>query len=207
MERPQLHGTPLSHFTRKIRILLPELGVPFDFVRTPNLLETSTPSYGENPLMRIPTFVHGDTTVIESDHIARYVVDTYDPADRFSVRTPTVAAMNRLAVLNGIMAHEVTLILARRGGLADLDSVAYFRKLLRSIASGLTWLDRELDPDSDGFNYIDIVTICMWDHITHYRLVPGLDAYRRVAARTARFSNRDSVSRTTPAASLAAASA
>ena len=41
MDKPQLHGTPLSHFTRKIRILLHELGVAFDFVRTPNLLEAS----------------------------------------------------------------------------------------------------------------------------------------------------------------------
>lgn len=206
MEKPQLYGTPLSHFTRKIRILLHELGVPFDFVRTPSLLEASTPSYGANPLMRIPTLVAGGTTVIESDHIARYIVETYDPVDRFSVRTPSVAAMNRLAVLNGIMGHEVTLILARRGGLEDLDSVAYFRKLFHSIASGLAWLDRELDPDAGDFDYVDIATICMWDHAVHYQLVPGLDGYPRIAARAAHFADRESVARTTPAASLAAAS-
>jgi glutathione S-transferase len=207
MDRPKLYGTPLSHFTRKIRILLHELGVPFDFVRTPSLLEASTPSYGANPLMRIPTFLHDGTTVIESDHIARYVVDRYDPADRFSVCAPSVTAMNRLAVLNGVMAHEVTLILARRGGLEDLGSVAYFRKLGHSIASGLAWLDRELDPDADGFDYVDIVTVCLWDHLTHYQLVPGLEGYRRVAARAARFAGRDAMARTAPAASLAAAAA
>jgi len=114
--------------------------------------------------------------------------------------------MNRLAVLNGIMGHEVTLILARRGGLEDLDSVAYFRKLFRSIASGLAWLDRELDPDAGSFDYVDIATICMWDHAVHYQLVAGLDGYARIAARAARFADRDSVARTTPATSLAAAS-
>jgi glutathione S-transferase len=198
----QLHGTPLSHFTRKIRILLHELGVPFDFIRAPNLLEVSAEAYGANPLMRIPTLVDGGTTLIESDHIARYLVEKYDPADRFSVRAAGVAAMNRLAVLNGIMAHEVTLILVRRGGFEDLDGVAYFRKLQRSIASGLAWLDRELDPAADGFDYVDIATICMWDHVTHYQLVE-LDDYRRIAARAARFAGRDAVARTTPAASLA----
>ena len=207
IERPQLYGTPLSHFTRKIRILLHELGVAFDFVRTPSLLEPSTPSYGANPLMRIPTLVHGGTTVIDSDHIARYVVETYDPADRVSVRTSNVVAMNRLAVLNGIMGHGVTLILARRGGLEDLDSVTYFRKLVRSIGSGLEWLDREIDPDAEGFDYVDISTISMWDHMVHYQLVPGLDSYHRVAARVAHFAGRDSVARTAPAASLAAAQA
>ncbi len=200
----QLHGTPLSHFTRKIRILLHELGVPFAFVRTPNLLEASAEAYGANPLMRIPTLVDCGTTLIESEHIARYLVEKYDPGDRFSVRAPSVTAMNRLAVLNGIMAHEVTLILARRGGLEELEGVAYFRKLLRSIASGLAWLDRELEPAEGGFDYVDIVTICMWDHVAHYQLVPGLDGYRGIAARAARFAGRDAFARTTPAASLAA---
>ncbi len=38
-----LHGTPLSHFTRKVRIVLTELGVPFELAgRT----ETRA-SYGE----------------------------------------------------------------------------------------------------------------------------------------------------------------
>lgn len=201
----QLHGTPLSHFTRKIRILLHELGVPFDFVRTPNLLESSADAYGANPLMRIPTLVDAGTMLIESDHIARYLVEKHDPVDRFSVRVPGVAAMNRLAVLNGIMAHEVTLILARRGGLEELEGIAYFRKLLRSISSGLAWLDREIDPAADGFDYVDIATICMWDHVSHYQLVPRLDGYPRIAARATRFADRDAVARTAPAASLAAA--
>lgn len=207
MDRPQLFGTPLSHFTRKIRILLHELGVPFDFLRTPSLLEASTPSYGANPLMRIPTFVDGGTMVIESDHIARYIVDRHDPADRFGVRAPSASAMNRLAVVNGIMGHEATLILAKRGGFEDLESVTYFRKLQRSMVSGLAWLDRELDPDAPAFTYADIATICLWDHLVHYQMVPGLDDYRRIAARTARFADRESVQRTTPAASLAAAAA
>ncbi|HEX2685577.1 MAG TPA: glutathione S-transferase family protein [Kofleriaceae bacterium] len=207
MDRPKLYGTPLSHFARKIRILLHEFGVPFDFIRTPSLLEASTPSYGANPLMRIPTFIHGDTTVIESDHIARYIVERYDPADRLSVCAPSVTAMNRLAVVNGVMGHDVTLVLARRGGLEDLNSVVYFRKLFHSIASGLAWLDREIDPEADGFDYVDIATLCMWDHLTHYKLVPGLDEYRRIAARAAHLADRDSVARTAPAASLAAAAA
>lgn len=204
MTKLLLHGTPLSHFTRKIRILLHELGVPFEFVRTPSLLEPAAEAYGANPLMRVPTLVDGGTTLIESDHIARYLVERYDPADRLSVRAPGVAAMNRLAVLNGIMAHEVTLILARRGGLEDLEGVTYFRKLLRSIASGLEWVDHEIDPAAVGFHYVDIATICMWDHITYYQLVSGLDGYPRIAARATRFADREAVARTTPAASLAA---
>jgi hypothetical protein len=47
----------------------------------------------------------------------------------------------------------------------------------------------------------------MWDHLTHYKLVPGLDEYRRIAARAAHLADRNSVAHTAPAASLAAAAA
>lgn len=207
MERPRLYGTPLSHFTRKIRILLAELGVAFDFVRGTSVLATTSASYGDNPLLRVPALVDGDDTVIESDHIARYLVGKYDPADRFAVRSERVADLNHLAVVNGIMDNEVVLILAKRGGFTDLESVAYFRKLAAAIDSGLAWLDAHTDPDDATFDYGDIVTICMWQHVVHYEMVQGLDVHRRVAARVARFAERPSVAGTAPEVSLAEAAA
>jgi glutathione S-transferase len=202
MPRPQLHGTPLSHFTRKIRILLAELEVPFDFVRPTSILGTETATYGDNPLMRVPTLVHDGATVIESDHIARYLVGRYDPEDRFGVRRDDVRDLNRLAVLNGIMANEVVVILAKRGGLADVNGVAYFRKLLVAIDTALAWLDGEIDPDRERFDYVDMATIAMWEHAVHYQLAQGLERYPRIAARVARFAARPSVATTTPEASL-----
>jgi glutathione S-transferase len=207
MDRPKLYGTPLSHFTRKIRILLLELGVSFDFVRLPNLLDASTLPYGDNPLMRVPTLVDGAVTVIESDHIARYVVGAYDPSDRLGVRSDAVQGMNVLAVINGIMANEVTLILAKRGGLTDVEGVTYFRKLVAAIDAGLAWLDKNTDPDEASFDYRDIALICMWQHVAHYMIAQDFEKYARVAARVARFSHRPSVASTTPEASLAEAAA
>lgn len=207
MEQPQLYGTPLSHFTRKIRILLAELGVAFDFVRAPSILTTSGASYGQNPLLRVPALVDGGATVIESDHVARYVVGKWDPADRFGVRSEHTEDLNRLAVVNGIMDNEVVLILAKRGGFADLESVAYFRKLATAIDAGLAWLDAHTDPDAAAFDYRDIATICLWQHVVHYEMVHGLDAYARIAARVARFAERPSIAGTTPAVSLAEAAA
>jgi glutathione S-transferase len=196
---PKLFGTPLSHFTRKIRILLAELGVPFDFVRTPGVLATEPAAYGDNPLMRVPTLVHGDDTVIESDHIARYLVGRYDRDDRLAVRSERVRDLNLLAVVNGVMANEVVLILAKRGGLTDLDGVVYFRKLASAIDTGLSWLDRELVADDDErFDYRDVAMICMWQHLAHYQLVTGLDRHARLAARVARFASRPSIATTAP---------
>src|ERR1043166_6872223 len=106
VRRMRLVGTPLSHFTRKIRVLLMELGVDFEFVRVAGLMTTTTTIYGENPLLRVPTLLHDGRTIFESDHIARYVVAHFDAADRLRVRSEDVDDMNRLAVLNGIMAKE-----------------------------------------------------------------------------------------------------
>lgn len=205
----QLHGTPLSHFTRKIRILLAELGVAHDFVRVSSLLAASPAAYGDNPLMRVPTLVHGDVMLIESDHIARYLVATFDPRDRFGVESGRPDDLNRLAVVNGIMANEVVLILAKRGGLAEVDQVAYFRKLASAIDAGLAWLDAHVSSDLDRFDYADIAAICMWQHLVHYRLelLAPLDRYPQLAARVAHLAARDSVARTAPAASLEEATA
>lgn len=203
----QLIGTPLSHFTRKIRILLAELGIEFDFVRAPGVLAAAPATYGGNPLMRVPALVDGEATLIDSDHIARYLVRKHDPTDRLGVCRDGARDLNRLAVVNGIMANEVVLILAKRGGLTDVEGVAYFRKLAAAIDHGLVWLDEDADVEAASFDYGDIATVCMWQHINHYELRPDLARHARIAARVARFQDRPSVASTTPAASLAEAAA
>jgi glutathione S-transferase len=112
----RLHGTPLSHFTRKIRILLAELGVDFEFVRAPSVLAKEGAAYGDNPLRRVPALVDGEVMVVDSDHIARYLVGAHDPGDRLGVRSERVEDLHRLAVANGVMDNEVVLILAQRTG-------------------------------------------------------------------------------------------
>jgi glutathione S-transferase len=195
-----LHATPLSHFSRKIRILLAELGIPFEWVRPPGLMDATTATYGDNPLLRIPTLVDGDHTLIESDHIARYLVAKYDPSDWFGVTSVEVDALNRLAVANGVMANEVTILLAKRGGL-DITGAVYFAKLLAACEQSLAWLDGRIATDTP-FDYRDIALICMWQHVEHYQLVPALDRFPRIAARVASLADRPSVATTSPAASL-----
>jgi glutathione S-transferase len=207
MSNLRLVGTPLSHFTRKIRILLAEFGVPFEFERSPGVLAPPGAAYGDNPLQRVPVLFHGPVTLIESDHIARYVVSQFDAADRFGVRSESVSDLNHLAVVNGIMNNEVVLILAKRAGLPAVEDVAYFRKLIGAIDSGLAWLDTSIDLERDTFDYRDIASICLWQHLTHYRMAADPARYPRLAARVARFSERASVAATAPEASLAEATA
>jgi glutathione S-transferase len=207
MAKLELIGTPLSHFTRKVRIVLHELGVDYELVRAPGVMATATAPYGDHPLMRVPTLRHGDQAIFESDHIARYVVARFDPDDRLAVRGEAIAELNWLAVINGVMDNEVVWILAARGGLTNLDELVYFRKLRAAIDSGLAWLDREVDPERERFDYGDVAMMCMWQHIAYYRLVPDLDRHARLAARVARFVDRPSIAATAPEVALAEARA
>ena len=197
----QLHATPLSHFSRKVRILLAELELAYRPVWIEGVLAISSQHYGDHPLMKLPTLVDGDVTVFDSDHIARYLVGTYDPADRLGVREERVAAMNQLSVANGVMSNGVVLVLAKRSGVTQLDT-SYFAKLRASIASGLGWLDAT--PLDGPFTYRDGTLVAMWDHLVHYELVPRT-SYPRLAARVAAFADRPSVASTAPAAALAQA--
>jgi glutathione S-transferase len=201
MAAPLLVGTPLSHFTRKIRVLALELGIELEMRWSPGVLTPAGEAYGDNPLLRVPALIDGDVTVIDSDHIARYLVGCHDPADRFGVRCERVADGNRLAVIGGIMADEVTLLLAQRAG-GDVSS-GYFVKRRDAIVRGLAWLDANT---GDGeLDYRDIALVCMWQHLLHYRIV-ALEA-PNIAARVARFADRPSVRRTAPEAALADARA
>jgi glutathione S-transferase len=200
-----LHGTPLSHFTRKVRVLLKELDVPFAFERPQSLLTADAVTYGDNPLLRVPTLVHDGETLLDSDHIARFLIQHYDARDRFGVLNTDPLELNRLAVANGIMANEVVLILAKRAGLEQLDEVVYFKKLGAAIRSGLRWLNEATPVVADSFRYADIATVCMWQHVVHYGLVPDLEPYANLAAHAERLAERPSIAQTTPAASLAEA--
>lgn len=202
---PVVVGTPLSHFTRKVRLLLAELGVAheWDFMRARSVLSANLSTYAGNPLRRVPTVLFGDEVIVDSDHIARVVVARFDPRDRLGVTTLEVAALNRLAAINGVMANEVTLLLAARAG-TDLATVPYFAKLRAALEDGLAHLDATT-PDGGDFDYRDVAMVSMWQHLEHYQFLPL--PYPRLAARVARFADRPSVASTAPATSLAAAKA
>jgi hypothetical protein len=143
--------------------------------------------------------------LIESDHIARYIVGRYDASDWFGVKSDEPASMNLLAVANGIMSNEVVIILAKRGGL-DITGVVYFDKLKTAIEEGLGWLEKTIKLDAP-MTWGDITLICMWQHLLHYNVVDGLGRFARIRERVGQFLARPAVAATTPEASLAEATA
>lgn len=188
----KLYATPLSHFARKIRILLRELGLEFELEYVDDLLSSDPADFGGNPILRIPTLVDGDQWVVESDRIAQYLAERYDPQDRFQVLGMDVQQRNALSMIHAAMIAEVEIILSQRSGIEEIGRFDYFRRHYVVIDRCLAWLEEEgaqAWPQVDC-SYLDIALTCMWDHLQHYGTLPEMERFPWIAARVATFRER-----------------
>lgn len=168
----KLYASLLSHFSRKIRILLDLYGINYEVIDVGNVAEGTSEKFGGNPLLRVPVLVDQSHWIIDSDHIAEYLVRKLDPADRYQVLSQEVSDLNIRAVLNGIMSEEVTVIIARRTQVPT-DQYTFFKDALEVIQDGLTWLEGQagkFSPKNPGYKEFHL--ICAWEHLAYYDLIP-----------------------------------
>lgn len=166
----QLIYTPRSHFARKVRLLLAALDIGAELVDAVNAAEADAARFGPNPLLKVPTLIDDGRPVFESDHIAMHLVRTRDPQDRFNVLTMDNDALNARAVLNGIMALEVELILGARSGLDTAQP--RFTKMRGAIEGSLAWLEANAAVFDGAASYLGFHLLAMRDHVALYDLVP-----------------------------------
>lgn len=201
MKGLSLIATPLSHYGRKVRILLDCYGLPYVFEDVGNIAQlTKTPeSIGNNPLMKVPVLKHNGEWIIESDHISSYIVRNHDKTDKYRVLTTAVKDMNIKAMLNGIMTEEVKVIVARRQGV-QTDQFVYFDKALETVDNGLQWLEaNHMDFDCKSPKYKEFHLVCCLDHLAYYDFVPGMaKRFPRLDEIVARLSESTIIRQTAP---------
>ncbi len=167
----QLYGTPPSHFTRKVRVLLQELGLKYEFVKFENLMEVGVEKYANNPLHLFPVLVDGDTRLFDSDAICDYLINQHGGAKGWAGFFPSAENLihdrQRLIVMNGGMSAGVTLMRSKRSGIDDLTKHAYLRQEKESIGGALRWLEKDLGPKHsfypNRFTMLDITLQCFAD--------------------------------------------
>lgn len=198
--RMRLFTTRTSHFGRKVLIAMRELQLDFEIELVDRILDADPARFGGSPLMQVPALRDGDELILDSDTIVRHLVRTKNVGDRLRVGEMNVGRARQLAVLNGIMAHEATLLLAtdmRRdapGGEAEpTGPSAYFAKIRLAVGQALSWFEQQVDGTRQDFDYIDVATLSMWEHHVRFALVPDTYDFPRIAARVARFADRPSV--------------
>lgn len=168
----KLYATPLSHFSRKVRILLDLYNANYEFIDIGNVSQTDLKVFNNNPLLRVPILMDEKNWIIEADHIAKYIVDKFDPTDRFRVNTCHFHELNIRAIMNGIMSEEVKLIIARRTGLPT-ENYPFFDKTMQVIMNGLDWLEAEFAQFNEITpGYLEFHLVCLWQHLDYYKLLP-----------------------------------
>ncbi len=179
----KLIATPLSHYARKVRILLDLYKIPYDFQDiVGNIALTQTPiEVGGNPLMKVPVLQHGSEWIIESDHIASYLVSQFDSKDIYKVNSKVIFDLNTRAMLNGMMNEELKVIVARRHQVPT-DQFTYFKKAQNAVDNGLDWLEANHTKfEIKSPNYREFHLISCWDHFEYYDFVPNMaDKYPRL---------------------------
>lgn len=202
----KLYGTYPSHFTRKVRLLLNELKISYEFIVLDKLLETGPTHFARNPLHMFPVLEDGETWLIESDVIASYIVEKYGKNTIFSEILPPgearFPALNRLSIINGGMEAGVHRIRATRSGIEDLDRFAFFRQEKAAIAAALDWLNADLGDQNSysdrGFCYLDICLISFLEWLQFREFLRDLSAYPNLARFVKVHASRPSVAQTHP---------
>ncbi len=211
----RLHFTPGSFFSRKVRIVLAEKGLPYDSRVEGSSRQRSSESFAVmNPVLRVPVLIDGDLTLFESDLIIDYLLKNY-PGNAPDGATPPLAAditrnahhwedAKTLAVLNDAADTMLNLRYWKANGLA-VETVDYGRKQQARFHSCLDWLEQR--ATSEGFipgvfSIQDIALICALDYIdARGEFLKGLLEWRgraRIEAIVSRYRERPSMKATAP---------
>lgn len=204
----KVYGTPPSHFTRKVRVLLQELGQPYEFVQfeVKQLMAVGAEKFADNPLHLFPVLVDGDQRLFDSDAICEYVIDQYGKGKEISSFFPVtenrVHDRQRMVMINGGMSAGVSVIRARRSGVEDWKKHPWLCQEMEAISGAAAWLEKDLGGRESYYpgrlTMMDITLQCFleWaefrEMITDWSKLPGLVAFK------ARWASRPSFAGTHP---------
>lgn len=160
---------PISPYTRKVRIMLAELGVDFEQDRT-DLANPSEEFLAVNPNRRIPALSDGETHLFESNVILDYLLQKYGRAGLGN--PPLASAMVRQDHLWEVTAILNTIETTLDSGLNIFqfskenigpDQSAYLGAEQRRIQSNLDWLEQRATPQGftpGEFSVLDLNLVC-----------------------------------------------
>ncbi len=199
----KLYGTPPSHFTRKVRVVLQELALPFQFLVLDRLLETGEENFAQNPLHQFPVLVDGDRNLIESDLICEYLLQEYGVKNPDLCFFPTGDLWQhkkRLAIINGGMAAGVKLIRAKRSELSW--DCPFFRQEQAALNASLRWLDKDLGNKNEytqgQFSLLEISLLCFLEWALFREMIPSLEPHGNLARFAQSHKSRPSFAQTHP---------
>ena len=185
-----LHGSDSTPFGRRVRIVLAELGLPFERDITPTTGREHAQMARLNPALQVPVLEDGGTVVYDSRVVVDYLLGKYPlPAGgQPPLRPHAISPMRHLeeslpqSSLETLTEAAVTIRQMEVSGVAREQS-GYLQRHDARIIHILDWLEGRVR--GDGFDpglltVADITLICALDFLEFYQLTewrgrPGLE--------------------------------
>jgi glutathione S-transferase len=184
-----LVGRSSSHFTRVVRMVALELGVPLAFRPLFDLTSLDVTEYGDNPALKIPVLVTETGPLFGAENICRELARR--------ARTKNKKAKKSDVVLRGDLdsrlvanAEELTLHAMQTGVVIILGKTmgtAPAAKPVRSLENTLAWLDANVDdviaalPEGRTVSFVEVALFCLTRHLP-FRSVADVKPYKKLVA-------------------------
>jgi glutathione S-transferase len=183
-----LYGHDTSPYVRRVRVLLSELGMPFERdARSWSVADAEVLRI--NPMLRVPALVDGGQALLDSKLIAAYLYERYPasaaaPSGHVPLQ-PTLYHpehayddQNALCCIDAAADSAINVFLLELDGIPAEQSPYLLRQQQR-LRSCLGWLDDKLagrDTLHPGcFSYVDIAIACTLDWMRFRKRYPVED--------------------------------
>lgn len=203
-----------SPFSRKVRIVLAEKGLPYDQDKQSASKRPLDVFSAQNPNLAVPVLIDGETTLFESNLIIEYLLATYPDQHSAEWGPPLAARMTRpehhwedakvLATLEAMADIIVNMRFFKSSGV-DVEAVAYGRRQQTRFNTCLDCLEARATPEGfvpGVFSIQDINFICPIGYLeARGDILKGALNWRgrpKLEAIVARFRDRPSVASTLP---------
>lgn len=167
----KLYYTPLSHFSRKVRLFLEYYQLDCEYVDIGSVTQTELQKFAANPLLAVPVLEDEDVWVIDSQNIIYYILEKFRLPDDLKFSSKKIHDLNFRAIVDGIMSNEVKIIQGTRSGIQIYD-FNYFKKAKISIEESLKWLEQRMYQfNTEQLTFDLIVLVCALEHIEYFQTI------------------------------------
>lgn len=160
----KLLGTPTSPYTRKVRVVLAEKRIEYEFVLDPPYeAGTRVPEF--NPLGKVPVLVLDDATTIFDSRVIVEYLDNASPVTRLLPDDSRHRIQTRRweALADGCTDATAAIVMEKRRP-QELQWAAWFERQQDKIARSLQMMSDDLGARAwccgDFFNLSDIAVAC-----------------------------------------------
>jgi glutathione S-transferase len=199
----KLIGSLASPFTRKVRVVLAEKKIEYEFeVENPWKADTAVPKF--NPLGKVPVLVLDDGTALFDSRVIVSFLDSASPLSRLipSDSRERVDVRRWEALADGVLDAGVAARLENQRE-AKTRSAAWIDRQMGKLRSGLVAMDTELGDKAwcsgNGYSLADVATgVCLGWLDFRYPKMSWKKDHANLARHFAKLSERASFSETVP---------